>query len=210
MKVFKQVLVGMAAAVLLNVSFAADSATQVFRSVDAQGNVVFTDTPREGAKPVDIQAPSSVTPMPVETRNLAPAAVQPTSGKEAFAGYQAMVITQPENGAALNNGAGEVDVSISLVPALRTDLGHGLTVTMDGKPVLQNSARMNVALNDVDRGEHELQAFVVDANGQVLFVSAPSRFSMVRTSVFLPGRANQLPPGGVTPPPRPLPVPVPR
>ena len=81
MKVFKQVLVGMAAAVLLNVSFAADSATQVFRSVDAQGNVVFTDTPREGAKPVDIQAPSSVTPMPVETRNLAPAAGRVQDGE---------------------------------------------------------------------------------------------------------------------------------
>ena len=196
-------------AALLGLATAGVSAdTQVFRSVDAQGNVVFTDTPRQGAKPVDIQAPSSVeamTPPPwVET----PVAAPTDTG--AFTGYQAMLITQPENGAALNNGGGDVDVSVSLQPALRTDLGHGLTITMDGKPVLQNSARMNVALVDVERGEHTVEAFVVDASGQVIFMSAPVRFSLVRTSLFLPGRANQVPPGGVVPP-RPQPVvPTPR
>ncbi|HES75484.1 MAG TPA: DUF4124 domain-containing protein [bacterium] len=175
----------------------ADNGTQVFRSVDAQGNVVFTDTPQKGAKPVDIQAPSSVqaiTPPPqVETPSAAP------QDPSAFIGYQSMVITQPENGAALNNGAGDVDVSVSLVPALRTDLGHGLTITMDGKAVLQNSARMNVALADVDRGEHVLEAFVLNGQGQVVFQSAPSRFSLQRTSLLLPGRAHQVPTPRVAP-----------
>lgn len=181
---------------------------QIFRSVDAQGNVVFSDVPREGAKPVEVQQPSTVSAPPVSAPIPAPAAPK-ADGKDAFVGYQALVITQPENGAAFNNGAGDVDVSVSIVPPLRTDLGHGLTITMDGKPVLQNSARLNVALNNVDRGEHELQAFVQDASGQVLFISAPSRFSMVRTSIFLPGRANQAVPPGVAPP-RPVPLPAPR
>ncbi|OYY73542.1 MAG: hypothetical protein B7Y40_08830 [Gammaproteobacteria bacterium 28-57-27] len=191
---FASVLLGMSAA-----GWANDTGTQVFRSVDAQGNVVFTDTPRQGAKPVEIQAPSSVTPLvPPPAAAAAPSA--PPVDSQAFAGYQALVITQPENGAGLNNGTGDVDVSVSLVPPLRTDLGHGLTVTMDGSPVLQNSARMNVALADVSRGEHVLEAFVVSAQGQVMFQSAPVRFSLQRTSLFLPGRANQQSPSNVPTP----------
>jgi len=192
---FASVLLGVSAA-----GWASDTGTQVFRSVDAQGNVVFTDTPSQNAKPVEIQAPSSVQAMPpvpvprVETPSAAP------QDPSAFNGYQAMVITQPENGAGLNNGAGDVDVSVSLVPPLRTDLGHGLTITMDGKPVVQNSARMNVALADVDRGEHVLEAFVVNAQAQVVFQSAPVRFSLQRTSLLLPGRANQHPPVNVPTP----------
>jgi len=203
---FKAVLFASALMGLAATGFAADNGTQVFRSVDAQGNVVFTDTPSQNAKPVDIQAPSSVEAMPVAPRVEAPKAAPQDSS--AFNGYQAMVITQPENGAGLNNGAGDVDVSVSLVPPLRTDLGHGLTITMDGRPVLQNSARMNVALADVDRGEHVLEAFVVNASGQVVFQSAPVRFSLQRTSLFLPGRAGQVPPGAV-PTPRPI-APTPR
>ncbi len=206
MNTMKAVLLASALMGLATTGFAADTGTQVFRSVDAQGNVVFTDTPSKNAKPVDIQAPSSVQAMPVAPPVEAPAA--PPQDSSAFNGYQAMVITQPENGAGLNNGAGDVDVSVSLVPPLRTDLGHGLTITLDGKPVLQNSARMNVALNDVDRGEHTLEAFVVNANGQVVFQSAPVKFSLQRTSLFLPGRAGQVPPGAV-PIPRPV-VPTPR
>ncbi len=199
--VFASALMGLSTA-----GWAADGGTQVFRSVDAQGNVVFTDTPSTNAKPVEIQAPSTVQAMQPAPRAETPVAAP--SDPQAFAGYQAMVITQPENGAGLNNGGGDVDVSVSLVPPLRTDLGHGLTIAMDGKPVLQNSARMNVALADVERGEHTLEAFVVNASGQVVFQSAPVRFSLQRTSLFLPGRAGQVPPGAV-PTPRPV-VPTPR
>jgi len=204
MTMFKAVLF---ASALMGLT-SAGLATEVFRSVDAQGNVVFTDTPSKNAKPVDIQAPSSVQAMPVAPTTQAVSPASAPADPQAFAGYQAMVITQPENGAGLNNGAGDVDVSVSLVPPLRTDLGHGLTITMDGRQVLQNSARMNVALADVERGEHVLEAFVVNANGQVVFQSASVKFSLQRTSLFQPGRAGQVPPGAV-PTPRPV-VPTPR
>lgn len=199
MNTIKAVLFASALLGLSATGWANDTGTQVFRSVDAQGNVVFTDTPRQGAKPVDIQPPSSVTPLePSPASATEPS--KPPVDSQVFAGYQSLVITQPENGVGLNNGSGDVDVSVSLVPPLRTDLGHGLSVTMDGTVVLQNSARMNVALADVDRGEHVLEAFVVNAQGQVVFQSAPVRFSLQRTSLLLPGRANQHPPTSVPTP----------
>ncbi|MEW5838538.1 MAG: DUF4124 domain-containing protein [Pseudomonadota bacterium] len=190
MKMYKRVLTGIGAALLVGVSFAADTATQVFRSVDAQGNVVFSDTPREGAKPMDVQQPSSVQAIAPPTSVGSMSSSASSQGVKAPVDYQALVITQPADGAALNNTAGDVDVSVNLIPELRADLGHGLSVTMDGKLVLQNSARLNFTMTNVDRGEHVLEAFVVNAAGQVLFMSAPVRFSLQRTSVFLPGRAN--------------------
>ncbi|MEF3192680.1 MAG: DUF4124 domain-containing protein, partial [Halothiobacillaceae bacterium] len=168
---------------LFTLSHAAQAA-EVYRYVDENGGVVFTDQPHKGAEKVIIEpAPATGVVVP----NL-PAAVPATPavqavtkpGSEPFAGYTALRITQPDPDQVLFSAVGDVDVSINLHPALRTDLGHGLTVLLDGVPVAQNTARMNLALNNIDRGEHVLEAFVLDAAGQVLIQSASVHFTVQR------------------------------
>ncbi len=181
----------------------AAQATEVYRYVDEKGGVVFTDAPRKGAEKLNVEAaPSTSVVVPALPATAAPAP-SPAAGKPgmaAFTGYQDFRITQPAPNEPLLNTAGEVDVSLNLHPALRADLGHGLTVLLDGQPVAQNSSRLNVALNNVDRGEHVIEAFVSDASGQVLIHAAPVRFSLQRPSLLMPGRQPQgLPP---IPPPR--------
>lgn len=195
-------------AIVTLVPFAAQAA-EVYRYVDEKGNVAFTDAPRKGAEKLQIEAaPSTSVVVPTLPATVAPAAAPATgkSGMEPFAGYQDFRITQPAPNEPLLNTAGDVDVSLNLHPALRVDLGHGLTVLLDGQPVAQNSSRLNVALNNVDRGEHVVEAFVTDANGQVLIHAVPVKFSLQRPSLLMPGRQLQ----GLTPSPIPPPVPTPR
>jgi hypothetical protein len=189
---------------LIALSLAAQAA-EVYRYVDEKGSVVFTDRPQKGAEKVVIEpAPATSVVVPV-LPSAAPAAQAVTKpGSEPFAGYEALRITQPSPDEPLLSSVGDVDVSINLHPALRADLGHGLTVLLDGVPVVQNSARMNLVLNNVDRGEHVLEALVLDGAGQVLIQSVPVRFTLQRPSLLHPGRQ---PPGT---PLSPIPTPVPQ
>lgn len=186
----------------------AAQATEVYRSVDERGNVVFTDKPSSGAKKVIVDpAPATSVVIP-HVPSAAPAQAEPSGkpGSEPFAGYEDMRITQPGEGEALVSTAGDVDVSINLHPELRADLGHGVTVLLDGQPMVENTTRMNIALNNVDRGEHVLEAYVVDAQGMMLIQSAPVRFSLQRTSILMPGR-QQVPGAPLNPIPSPIPQP---
>lgn len=170
------------------------SAAEVYRYVDEKGNTVFTDQPRPGAQRMFIE-PAPATSVVVPVLPPSPQSVSKPQGKpgsEIFAGYTDLRITQPTSGEALLNTVGDVDVSLNLHPALRTDLGHGLTVLLDGTPVVQNTTRLNLVLNNVDRGEHVLEAYVQDATGQVLIQAMPVRFTLQRPSLLLPGRQ---PPG---------------
>jgi len=187
---------------LLLIAFASQAA-DVYRYVDERGNAVFTDAPHKGAEKIHVEAAPStrvVVPILPATAAPAPSPAADKPGMEPFAGYQDLRITQPAPNEPLLNTAGDVDVSLTLHPALRADLGHGLSVLLDGQPVAQNSSRLNVALNNVDRGEHVIEAFVSDSNGQMLIHAAPVRFSLQRPSLLMPGRQPQsLPP---IPPPR--------
>lgn len=191
---------------LLVLSLAAQAA-EVYRYVDEKGNTVFTDQPRAGAQRMAVEpAPATSVVVPslpaaVPASPAAQAVIKP--GSEPFAGYEALRITQPSPGESLLSTVGDVDVSLNLHPALRADLGHGLTVLLDGTPVAQNSTRMNLVLNNVDRGEHVLEAYVLDGSGAVLIQAVPVRFSLQRPSLLLPGR--QAPGAPLSPIPPPLP-----
>ncbi|MGK0673709.1 MAG: DUF4124 domain-containing protein [Halothiobacillaceae bacterium] len=194
---------------LLALSLAVQAA-EVYRYVDEKGGVVFTDRPQKGAEKLIIEpapATSVVVPRLPAAVPAAPAVIKP--GSEPFAGYEALRITQPSPDESLISTVGDVDVSINLHPALRADLGHGLTVLLDGTPVAQNSTRMNFVLNNVDRGEHVLEAYVLDATGAVLIQAVPVRFSLHRPSLLLPGRQSPGAPLSPIPPPLPQPRPAP-
>ena len=181
-------------------------AAEVYRFVDDKGNVVFTDSPQKGAQKLNVEAaPATSVVIPGMPASAAPAAAgtQAKPGVEPFTGYQDFSITQPGANEPLLNTAGDVDVSMNLHPALRVDLGHGLTVLVDGQPAVENSSRLNLALNNIERGEHVLEAYVTDASGQVLIQAVPVRFSLQRPSLLLPGR--QAPGAPLSPIPPPLP-----
>lgn len=196
---------------VLALSILAAQAAEVYRYVDEKGNMVFTDQPRAGAQRMVVE-PAPATNVVIPILPAAPQAPAKAPGKpdsEAFTGYTDLRITQPAPNDALVNTAGDVDVSLNLHPPLRADLGHGLSVLLDGAPVAQNSTRMNLVLNNVDRGEHVLEAYVQDAVGQVLIQAAPVRFTLQRPSLLQPGRQPPGMPLNPLPPPLPQQRPVP-
>lgn len=146
-------------------------AETVYKSVDKDGNIIFTDKPSEKAEEIKIQELDTIkNPNPNKYK---PSLKQP---EESSHKYDSFVVTSPENGAGIRSNSGNVSISLSLNPALRG--GHKIIISMDGKEVGSGSS---VSLQNVDRGTHSISASVVDENGKQL-ISTSSTFSLLRAS----------------------------
>lgn len=179
------------------------AATTVYRSVDANGNVVFTDRPPragEATETVEIRAPNSIS-RPEES-------APPAAGTEAWewdmqAGedadqtpfsYVALAIVAPANDEGIRQNDGNVTVIASVEPGLRE--GDQIQVLLDGQYIAA-AAGTSITLTEVERGTHTLEAQVVDESGAVLLTSQPVTFHLLRyVPQLAPNRPRPVPHGG--------------
>jgi len=169
------------------------SAASVYRTTDAQGNAVFTDRPVEQGERVELEPLSVLPSTPVRdpaARDVErETARQPARADTPFMPYTTFRIEQPEDGETLPTGAaGNVQVTLAIEPALRPD--HKVRLLVDGR-VSQSALHARVfMLTDLVRGEHTLQAELLDAQGRVRHRSAPVTLYVQRASVHLPANPN--------------------
>lgn len=173
---------GMAAFALLALAFAVHAA--VYKTTDAEGNVVYTDVPPkagqgEPQQPLElpagnVYAPTVSTPPP-------PPPGEEEEPEETSTHYDTLSITAPAQDTAVRENAGNVTVYTRVEPALRE--GHEVRMLLDGVPWPVRS-KGAIAMTNIDRGTHSLTAQVVDANDQVLISSDPVTFHMLRISVI--------------------------
>jgi len=149
-------------------------AETIYRSVDKDGNTVFSDTPTEGAEEMQIQNIQTITLPPVETTS-SPTPVDSTETSV----YESIAITSPANDEAIRNNEGIINVSISIQPALQAN--HILTLYLDGEEI-QSSASPSFSLENVSRGSHQLRASVKDQAGRLKLSSPSTSFHMLRYS----------------------------
>ena len=196
-RVFTVVLPGTIALGMLGIESV--GAASVYRTTDAQGNVIFTDKPVDNAERVDLE-PLTVVPAvgvdaaPPPTQRAEPAASRRVG--QPFMPYSTFRIAAPDDGQTLPTGAaGNVQVRLAIEPALRED--HKVRLLLDGvvsQSALHSSAFM---LTNLERGEHTLVAELLDADGQVRLRSAPVTLYVQRASVNLPANPNN--PAGLPP-----------
>ena len=149
------------------------AAETVYKTVDEDGNIIFTDKPSADSEEIKIKELQTIeNPNPAKYK--APA--KQATVKDVA--YSKLSVTSPENGAGIRNNAGNIRISVALEPGLKP--GHRLVILMDGKEVSTGSAT-SVSLNNVDRGSHSIAVSVVDGNGKKL-ISSSSSFSLLRAS----------------------------
>ncbi|MGE3775396.1 MAG: DUF4124 domain-containing protein [Gammaproteobacteria bacterium] len=161
-------------------------AAEAWRSVDADGNVEYSDMPRPGAVRIPLPEPRTVparVPEPVE--DTMPA----TSGEHAqelprnAVAYREIAIVDPADDDTLRDNGGNLIVSVSLKPALQKQFGHRLQLLLDGA-VYATGAVSNFAITELDRGTHTVQAVVLGIDDAPLATSAPVSFHLHRTSIL--------------------------
>lgn len=190
----------------LGLPWAGLEAATVYRTTDAQGNVVFSDRPGEDSERVELE-PLTVVPspepvaVPPATGTRSAGSATPRDGDGAVAGpfmpYSTFRILSPQNEQTLPTGrGGNLQVELDIDPDLRDD--HRVRLLLDGEVSQSAMHTKAFMLTNLDRGEHVLQAELLDAGGRVRHRSAPVTLYVQRASVNLPANPNN--PAGLPPP----------
>lgn len=196
-------------------------AEAVYMKKEADGSVSFSDTPSDGAKPIKIEQPNIIEnnktkePSQEAPENLVPPVGTPKSGEKPQQAtppgpelqkketYTSVEITSPKNQETIWNPA-TVSVSVEVKYGdNKSGLQKGdvLVLLLDGRKVGDGGTSMSFTLNrdQIPRGEHTLQATVVNDSNTVLMTSGTITVFIQYTSVASFNRAN-IPISTLTPP----------
>lgn len=152
---------------------AASGGAEVFRWVDADGQVHYSDRPGEGADRVvlDVVPPSSSPAV----ASASPGPAKSKAGNETAPGYEALTIQAPGQDETLWNIEGQLDVAVAPQPALQA--GHRIQLLLDGQTAAElEPGATRSQLSDVYRGQHTLLARIQDEFGTTLMQSDPVTF----------------------------------
>ena len=148
-----------------------DGAT-VYKWLDSNGNVMFSDKPHPGAQEIQIpnvqtySAPKiPASPLPDESNS----EIQKTAYK--------ISIAQPEDQSTLRNPQGYVSVILEVKPNL--EKGYQVQLLLDGDPMGAPQEGTVFALQNILRGSHTLVAKVLNSSGKVVTTSDEVTFYMM-------------------------------
>jgi hypothetical protein len=162
---------------------------EVYKSTNADGEVIFSDQPSPGAEQVQLPELPTYSAPPVRTPSRTSGAGQKPAVQSL---YQSMMFTAPEDDATVRNNLGALSAAVSLQPALKTRLGHRIQYYLDDAPQGTPVTSTSIGFTDLDRGSHRLSASVVDARGNAIISTDTVIFHLHRESINFPGR--QAPP----------------
>lgn len=135
---------------------AATVEAEVWRVVDGQGRVTFTDTPPDNAERVEISPLNVLPAVPAARQAAAPVAV-----------YRSLVLEGVSQNALLKDPE-SLTVSASPFPSLQA--GHAIVLIHNGA-VIGGEGASSATVEDPAAGAHVFSAQVRDGRGQVLITS---------------------------------------
>lgn len=146
---------------------------EVYKKVNPDGSVEFTDIPeKKGAKPIELKPHSTYTPPP-PPRNTAAA----TSKKTAATNYISLSIVSPTDDETIRDGAGNITIKLKSEPGLQS--GHIYVLQMDGNKAGEGTSG-SFNLKHIDRGDHTFIGQVADENKIVILESQPVTVHLFR------------------------------
>lgn len=137
----------------------------IYKYLDENGNVAYSDKPIQGAKRMNIQL--RPTPEPDEQQQAADALESEVTS------YESLELLTPKNDKIVSDRSGSVQVILLPTPGLSST--HEMVITVDGKDI-SRGRHANLNLSQVSRGTHTVSGRILDANGTTIITSATSTF----------------------------------
>jgi len=177
------------------VASAATAAAQIYKTVDENGNVIYTDQPPDpDAKPVDLPTLSVIesvkAPEPVESEQVEPGEEAVTDIRELRRGYRDFQITKPAQDEYIEGTGNAVTIVWDTRYALQP--GMMVIISLDGTR-LEPTVTSAVTVQQMDRGEHTVSAKLVDAQMRVIADASPVTFYVRQFSQNFGGPARPAP-----------------
>jgi hypothetical protein len=93
-------------------------------------------------------------------------------------------IVSPRNQETIQDNSGNVTVKLDA----RVGGRERIRLLLDGKPFGPDSDQTAIELQDLERGEHSLQALLLDESDKIVAASGPVTFHVWRASAQFPAR----------------------
>ncbi len=157
------------------------AAEQAYTWTDEDGVVHYSDRPQPGAKVVNLGDSDPPRPRAAARPQAAarPSTTDEPPEEAAAFRYETLEVVAPAPEETLWNIGGVLTVSLSVSPALRA--GDQVRVYFDGQAQLVSGTSFQ--LQEVWRGVHNIQAEVLDENGNMMIRSLPNRFYVQQNKV---------------------------
>ena len=157
-------------------------AIPVYRWVDENGQVNYSDRPGPGAVLIELSTGAPSLDLGLSSPREQRQAMQRQA--TVVAAYETLAVLQPASRETLWGTAGRVEIAIGISPDLQPR--HSLALYMDGELAEFGMHATRFVIEDVPRGEHTVQAVVLDEADRELLRSAPVTFFIQQTSIHYP------------------------
>lgn len=137
----------------------------LYKGLDNEGNVVYSDTPFKNAEAITPPAISVMDAPKIKPRPVT-ADTEEEDG-EAETNYTHFNISSPTNDQTIWNEA-QLTVVLQIKPPLDIESGHRTWLIMDGKPLVKKNSGLSLLIGRADRGTHTLQAQIRDKKGKIV------------------------------------------
>lgn len=154
-------------------------AAPIYKTTDAQGNVVYTDDPQ--GRPAEVVDLPDLTIVPA-TEITGPVPGSAETREEALPPLE-LELLAPEQEATVRSNTGDVEVVARVNRS--PDEGDRFEVLIDGS-VRGRNAGGTFALTGIDRGAHQVRVQLVDADGEVVARSPEHTFFLHQRSRLNP------------------------
>jgi len=164
-------------------------ASEVYKTVEPDGSVIYSDHPDQDATPITIEPAPGLPPLPPSgqsQQSQTPPVLEQEVQDGATLEYQSLEILAPVEDSVVRDNAGNVVITVQIQPALQVKAGHRLAVVLDGSRLEGRFTGDRFSLSNVERGSHSVEVQVVDEHGNALLRSAPRSFHMKRHSILNP------------------------
>jgi hypothetical protein len=165
------------AALILALGAGAVVAATMYRWVDAQGVVHYSDTPQPGAQKIQMQDAQTYKALPAPRVQ----AQTPTSARPELTSYQCRIMSPSPEQSFVEPDVIAISVSVTPQPGG----GDQVLVSVDGSP-LPASSNLTYQVTQPDRGAHTITATVQAADGRAACTAAPVTFTVQRPSLLSP------------------------
>ena len=166
----------------------------LYKSVDENGNIVYSDTPTPGAEqltpPPISTVPARKPPPKPETTEADKAGDTEQAEKKPPTRYSKFSIVTPKNDDTIWDNTGSVPVTLKLDPALDIENGHTVWIYVDGFAVVKRSQSLTQPLSGIDRGTHKIRAEIRDTQRKTLKRTKTVTVHLKRASALRPAGGN--------------------
>ncbi len=155
---------------------------ELFKWKDADGNLIYSDQPPPGKNQAESEIDKEELPQIISVP--APKVTSVTSSNsteksEKVIKYEELTIVEPLHDKALRDNAGNVSITVRVLPDNFAETGAVLAIYMDGEEI-SKGPQTSVQLTNIDRGTHTLKAELLNSSGYVVKATRPTVFHLQR------------------------------